>query len=51
MSELHAKCKLEEYLKKKYDTFSKLVIYKCNRDVMGIFGDMFGMNKSNPFGF
>ena len=48
MSEIHAKIKLEDYLKKKHTDFQKLVVYKCIDDFLGIF-DMMG--KNNPFGF
>jgi len=46
--DLHAKVKLERYLQKKYIDFERLEVIKCNRDVMSIFGDIFG---SNPFSF
>lgn len=42
MSELHAKVKLEDYLKKKQPDFVSLVIYSCKRDVENPFGDIFG---------
>ena len=46
MSELHAKSKLEDWLKKKYSDFQRLVVYKCNEDI----GSMFDfMGKNNPF--
>lgn len=48
MSEIHAKIKLEDYLKRKYPNFQQLVVYKCVNDFLGIF-DMMG--KSNPFKF
>lgn len=43
MSDLHAKIKLEEYLKKKYSNFKKLVVYSCtnNFGFENIFGDIF----------
>lgn len=47
MSDLHAKIKLEEYLKNKHSNFSKLVVYKCYVDFLGM-SEIFG--KNNPFG-
>ena len=44
LSEIGAKIKLEEYLRKKWPAFSRLVVYKCREDVFGpngIFGDIF----------
>jgi hypothetical protein len=46
MSELHAKIKLEEYLKKKYDNFQRLVVYSATEDFVSLFG-----NSDNPFNF
>jgi hypothetical protein len=46
-SELQAKIKLGDYVKKKYPSFKDLVIYKCNKDFMGMFGNI----DSNPFNF
>jgi len=46
MSELHAKIKLEDYLKKKHSDFNNLVVHKCRKDFLGM-SDIFG--KSNPF--
>ena len=37
MSEIHAKIKIEGYLKKKHEDFSRLVIHKCVHDILGIF--------------
>ena len=42
MSDLHAKIRLEEYLKKNIDGFSRLVVYTCKDDVNNPFGDVFG---------
>lgn len=39
--ELEAKIKLEEFLKKKYFNFHRLVITKCTEDTLGQFGDLF----------
>jgi hypothetical protein len=47
MSDLHAKIKLEEWLKKKHSNFKELVIYKCNEDTLGGIFDFMG----NPFNF
>jgi hypothetical protein len=49
MSDLNAKIKLEEWLKKKYDNFDRLVVYKCNEDTLGGIFDFMG--KDNPFNF
>lgn len=43
-SSLHAQVKLEDYLKKKYVKFEKLVVYKCREDtpeIFNIFEDIF----------
>lgn len=53
LSSLHAKSKLEDFLKRKHKDFKKLVIETCNEDpdlgVLGdfnnIFKDIFGGNK------
>jgi hypothetical protein len=47
MSELHAKIKLEEYLKKKHAKLERLVDHKCINDWLGV-SEIFG--KGNPFG-
>ena len=49
MGELHAKLKLDEYLKKKHNNFQSMVVTKCVEDIFSMFGDMFG--KDNPFNF
>lgn len=49
MGELHAKIKLEDWLKKKHSDFKQLEVIKCEKDVFGLFGDIFG--KNNPFRF
>lgn len=49
-SSLEAQIKFEEFLKKKYDNFDRLVVKSCKEDTMSIFGDLFGNGSSNPFG-
>lgn len=59
LSEFEAKCKFEEYLKKKYNNFNKLVIHDCSldnplgslNDNMSNFNDLFGnlFGENNPF--
>jgi hypothetical protein len=44
MSEAHAQVKLEKYLKNKYPSFQRMVVYKVKDDWMGVFGDMLVMN-------
>lgn len=46
LSEMHAKIKLENYLKKKYNNFQKLIVNKCTDDSSGLFSMM---GKDNPF--
>lgn len=46
MSDLHAKVKLEDYLKRKHKDFEKLVVVSCTEDIFSIFGDIF--NKVKP---
>ena len=41
MSDLHAKIKLEDYLKRKHKDFEKLVVVSCTEDIFSIFGDIF----------
>lgn len=41
MSDLHAKVKLEDYLKRKHKDFEKLVVVSCTEDIFSIFGDIF----------
>lgn len=44
MSSLHAQVKLEDYLKKKYVKFEKLIVHKCKedtQDIFNIFNDIF----------
>ena len=52
MSDLHAKIKLETFLKKKHPGFDKLIIDKCVEDYDGSnFIDFFNdITKGNPFG-
>jgi hypothetical protein len=60
MSSLHAKIRLEEYLKKKYINFKELIVTECKEEreynpenldeLFSCFGDIFGSNFSNPFG-
>lgn len=46
-SGMEAQVKLEEFLKKRYSDFGRLIVYKCTEDTFSdIFGDIFG---SNPF--
>lgn len=40
MGDLHAKIKLQGYLKKKHANFERLVVISCNPDMFGFF-DMF----------
>jgi len=35
MSDLHAKVKLEDYLKRNHANFQRLVVYKCYPDLFG----------------
>ncbi len=46
MSELHAKCKLAEYLERKYINFSKLIVNSCKEDydLGNIFKNFDGMD-------
>jgi len=47
---VEAQCKLEKYLKKKHDTFKKLIVQSCKEDIMSMFGDIFdGGNFDNLF--
>ena len=48
-----AQCKLEKFLKKKYQNFKRLIVHSCNEDVMSMFNDLFpGCNTAGgaPFG-
>ena len=47
-SDFAAKCSLEDFLKRKYENFGRLVIRSCIID-LGIpgFGDFFGFNPFN----
>lgn len=45
MSELHAKIKLEDYLKRKHNNFKQLVVYKCQMDIFRIYDFMKGFGK------
>ena len=51
MSELHAKSKLEDWLKKKHPNFESLVVHSAQRDCLGgmgsVFEDIFGYNPFN----
>lgn len=42
MTELHAKSSLEDYFKRKYFDFNKLIVYKCIED--NIVTQMLGSN-------
>lgn len=46
LSELQAKSRLEDYLKRKNPMFSKLVILSCKKSVGGMFDFM---GSDNPF--
>ena len=50
-SEIDAKCKLEEFMKKKYINFGSLIVHNCIEDniMNSIFGDWF--KDGNPLGF
>lgn len=49
-SSIQAQISLEDYLKRKVNGFSKLIVKSCKEDsISAIFGDIFG--KDNPFGF
>lgn len=50
-SSIEAQVKFEEFLKKKYHNFGKLIVHSCTEDNLfsSIFGDAF--NGNNPFGF
>lgn len=41
MSDLHAKVKLEDYLKRKHKDFEKLVVVSCTEDIFSIFSNAF----------
>ena len=45
LSDLHAKIKLEDYLKLKNNNFKQLVIISCKEDIISFFGDIFGFSK------
>lgn len=48
-SSIQAQIALEDYLKRKVNGFSRLVVKSCKEDTIStIFGDIFG--KDNPFG-
>lgn len=51
-NELGAKINLEDYLKRKYSNFNKLVVHNCmeQNQFTDIFNSWFGGNKDNPFG-
>lgn len=36
-SDLQAKIKLEKYLARKHPMFDRMVVYSCNKDVLGFF--------------
>lgn len=46
LSELHAKIKLERWLEKKYENFTKLVVYKSEEDFISKFGDIFNWRNT-----
>lgn len=41
MGGVHAQIKLEEYLKKKYKNFAKLIVKECKEDLIFQYNDMF----------
>jgi hypothetical protein len=47
MSEIHAKVKLEEWLKKKHTDFKSLVVYKCVNDDYSLFDFLSHPNTNN----
>jgi hypothetical protein len=51
-TKFEAQCSLEVYLQKKYPEFKSMIVKKCTESnhLMDIFNDIFGKNKSNPFG-
>ena len=53
---LEAQIKFEEFLKKKYSDFGKLIVHKCTEENIfnNPFGDIFknsSFGDDNPFGF
>jgi hypothetical protein len=51
-TKFEAQCSLEIYLQKKYPEFKSMIVNKCTESspFMGLFNDIFGKNKNNPFG-
>lgn len=47
MSELHAKIKLKDFVKKKYSEFDYIIIISCKEEGSSFFDDLLGNN--NPF--
>lgn len=47
LSELHAKSRLEDFLKRNNPTFSRLVVLSCKTPPIGSMFDFLG--KNNPF--
>ena len=41
MGQLHAKIKLDDYMKRKYNDYETLQIIRCDEDVIGFFSDIF----------
>lgn len=41
MSDLHAKIRLEEFLRKKHLNFHSLEVHKCTEDFFGLFDHIF----------
>lgn len=37
ISDFEAKCGLEEFLKRKYTNFGKLIVKKCEQDIFSVF--------------
>lgn len=46
-NELFAKCALEDYLRRKYNTFKRLEITECKLDTDSSLFDLFGLWKFN----
>lgn len=41
ITELHAKVRLNDFLKRKYPLFDHMVIYKCDEDMLSMFSKWF----------
>lgn len=49
LSDLHAKSRLEDYLKRKYINFKRLMVHSCHEDLFSKFGDIFGGDLGSFF--